>query len=1015
MAPRGNNGRLIRNDDGGPRPVIENSYNPGKDKGPTDNTAWLINNPDFDERPATMEEFLGPGYIDIDRNQNPNLPKGVGIRPGVKKALIDIFGTEIDPERISVARRAMATGGIGIGKSTMASIALSYMVHWVSCLHDPQSYFGLLPGSRIAFMLMSTKDSQAKEVLFGDIKSLVNNSDWFKKNALPNNGPGEKTIKNQLKFPRDIWLIPGNSSETTFEGYNILAGVIDEGDSHRTTEVKDYAEAGWNTISGRISSRFTDPLRGDHRGLLMAIGQMKKQDGFMAKKKAELEKDEKAVVVTMTIWESLGWDYYKNKNGVVDFFYFDKVRKVIVPPGPAQLVQSESIIKIPNTYLKDFENDPVKALRDLAGIPPAVEDPFIAAVDRIDDAQEKWAERFKDLKYTVDSSTSNPQFHPDFFSVDNLKRAIHVDVAYACVDIETEILTQRGWLKWNEVKPGDLTLGIDEKTHIAEWTEISNVSYYPSPGEMVSIEGKSHSSLTTKNHRWYVDQRKYVNENGFKGYSGYEPAVINSENLNGRHFIVSGSFVSNLPKEQKWNDEFVKLVAWFWTEGHLSRLRNGVAGDYGYITQSRVVNKKHCERIEATFRALFGEPVSEFIRSGRIKPTKPEWKIVNRGNGNNQYFFNSFIGKMLREVAPDRVVTSEFVASLTESQLLMFIQVSEWDDGNGVKSHGQLSQSNPKRLEALQMAWVLLGHRTNKTFSGNKYSVSADQVRDNVKIIPSNVSIVKYNGIVWCPTTGKGSWLARRNGKTYYTGNSHGDSLGMCMGHIPEIVEVDGELKPYIVIDFLLRIKPSGGQQLMLSDFRQIIYYVRDELKFNVSVVTLDGFQSVDSIQIMRQKRFNTAELSVDRKKGPYEDLRQAIYERRIEFPAYMVYANKGDTEKLNIVKKELMELTDVGLKIDHPPKGSKDVSDSLAGVVHVLMGNNAYRRGARRTYSNVPQMEEPDLSGISVARPQEIDIFSMRTNTPEKNPSDELLSKFALPPIEKNPFPDLRYGPQTG
>jgi len=29
----------------------------------------------------------------------------------------------------------------------------------------------------------------------------------------------------------------------------------------------------------------------------------------------------------------------------------------------------------------------------------------------------------------------------------------------------------------------------------------------------------------------------------------------------------------------------------------------------------------------------------------------------------------------------------------------------------------------------------------------------------------------KYTGIVWCPTTRNGNWLARRNGTVYYTGN----------------------------------------------------------------------------------------------------------------------------------------------------------------------------------------------------------------------------------------------------
>ncbi|AXH46463.1 terminase [Gordonia phage RobinSparkles] len=673
MPPRNKKvGVLKSNPIQAPRPrIANNNWGTGGNNPPPDNTAWLINNPEFDEKPATMEQFLGPGYLDMDPTQNPNLPKGVGIRPGVKQALIDIFGDDIDPECVSVARRAMFTGGIGVGKSTLAAVALSYMVHWVSCLHDPQAYFELLPDSPIAFMIMSTKATQAREVLFGKVKAMVENSVWFKANALPNQGKGESNIKNQLRFPRHIWLVPGTSEETAFEGYDILGGVIDEGDSHKQTDTKDYAEAGWNTIESRISSRFTDPTRGDTRGLLMVMGQMKKQDGFMARKKKDLEKDDKAVVVFMNIWESRGKEYYRNrKTGKIEVFHFDIVRKVIVPPLAAQAVQSPNIIEIPVAYKKDFENDPVKALRDHAGIPPAVEDPFITAVDRIDDAQNKWAERFADIKYTVDSDTTNPGFHPDFFATDALKRAIHVDIAYA----------------------------------------------------------------------------------------------------------------------------------------------------------------------------------------------------------------------------------------------------------------------------------------------------------------------------------------------------SHGDAMGMAMGHVSEIVDVDGEIKPYIVIDFLLRMKPSGGQQLMLSDFRQIIYNVRDDLGFKIGVVTYDGFQSVDSVQILKKKKFNTAELSMDKKKGPYEDLRQAIYERRIEFPAYLTYLNKGDLEKVNIVKKELMELSDVGLKIDHPPNGSKDLADALAGVVHVLMGNNSYRRGAARGDRKVPLMEDDqDLSQISVAEklPDEVEKQLAKKYDPFTND----LSNLGLPPIERDPFKRLRMG----
>lgn len=648
-------------------------------------TQWLVDNPDFDDRPATMEEFLGPGYLDIDGEQNPTLGNTGVIRPGVKAALIDIFGEDVDPESISEKREALFTGGIGIGKTTMASVALAYMVHWVLCLNNPQKYFGLMPGSRIAFMLMSTKDSQAKEVLFGDIKARIDNAAWFKQVETDWKKRSTKAydpdFKNQLRFPKDIWVLPGNSMETTFEGYNILGGILDEGDSHKVTENKDYAEVGWRTIKARVTSRFTNPATGEHRGLLIAIGQMKVAEGFMDRTKKKMEEaNEKnlregkaplAKVVHMAIWESFGWEKYRNKNsGTIEVFWYDIDRKIIVPPAAASAVKSDRIIKIPISYQDDFEMDPVQALKDHAGIPPHVDDPFIAATDRVREAQESWMRRHEGFIPVV-GRPDQPRFHDDFGYPANppsaIKRAVHTDIAYA----------------------------------------------------------------------------------------------------------------------------------------------------------------------------------------------------------------------------------------------------------------------------------------------------------------------------------------------------AHGDALGMAMGHIPEMVEINGEIKPVIVFDFLLRLKPSGGQQLMLGDFRKLLFELRDERKFKIGVASFDGFQSLDSIQILREKRFNTAELSVDRTKGPYEELREAIYERRIEFPPVHVHLKKGDVEKVNIIEKELLELTDTGRKIDHPPKGSKDVADAMAGVVWALMSNDQFRRGARRMGSRHDHEDDPG----------QIDIFGPRTAVPPEDlgqvADPDLFGRIAsprgMPRVEANPFAALR------
>jgi hypothetical protein len=91
---------------------------------------WLKRNPAFNERPASVVEFLGEEYLNI----------ASGVREGVKECLVSIFGDKPNVYNLAQVQRAMFTGGIGIGKTTFASIALPYMVHWCLCLRDPQGF-----------------------------------------------------------------------------------------------------------------------------------------------------------------------------------------------------------------------------------------------------------------------------------------------------------------------------------------------------------------------------------------------------------------------------------------------------------------------------------------------------------------------------------------------------------------------------------------------------------------------------------------------------------------------------------------------------------------------------------------------------------------------------------------------------------------------------------------------------------------------------------------------------------
>lgn len=572
---------------------------------------FLIKYPWFNEKPASITEFLGPEYLNIDKL----------VRPGLRQALVDIFGKEVNPHRISDYEDALFTGAIGIGKTTFASIALPYMCHWVLCLNDPQEYFELLPGSRIAFMQMSTSEKQAKGVVFGDIFARIQNSPWFIENY-----PYDDKFTNQIRFPgKDIWILPGGSLETSFEGWNILGGILDEMDSHKITEEKDYADVGYDAINSRIASRFPifgdDGLEAGHRGLMICIGQMKRGNGFAARKYEELKRKAKAYVWRQTIWESFGWERYTNKNtGERVSFFYDTKRKKIVPKSAVEMLTSvEHIMEIPETYRKQFEINPEKALRDLAGIPPASSDPFISLVDRIEECRERWITRHRD-ESPVRDDPHRILFEPWFRNPsDPRKRHVHIDLGYS----------------------------------------------------------------------------------------------------------------------------------------------------------------------------------------------------------------------------PD------------------------------------------------------------------------------------------------------------------------GDALGMAMAHVEEVVEIDDELKPYIVFDCIMRMHAPPGQEILIQDIRRLVYDLKEDRGFRIYSISMDGFQSTDSLQQFRKKKFVADYLSVDRSTLPYEDLRDAIYERRVEFPPYVTYLRRGDTQKIEIAVKELMELQYNGKKVDHPSQGSKDVADAMAGCVTTLMGDRTYRKGVRSTSTAEPDDSE--------------------------------------------------------
>jgi len=157
------------------------------------------------------------------------------------------------------------------------------------------------------------------------------------------------------------------------------------------------------------------------------------------------------------------------------------------------------------------------------------------------------------------------------------------------------------------------------------------------------------------------------------------------------------------------------------------------------------------------------------------------------------------------------------------------------------------------------------------------------------------------------------------------------DYAGFAMGHCSGFTVVDrgGGMKdtlPIIEIDGLLTIKPTGGQQIPIHKLKKLVFALI-QMGYPVEWVSLDGFQSADFIQTMRRSGLRSGIVSLDRTPAPYMNLKSAVLDGRIFGPAN------------EVITKELKDIVWVAVntKVDHPPDGSKDLADAVAGVTHGL------------------------------------------------------------------------------
>ena len=336
-----------------------------------------------------------------------------------------------------------------------------------------------------------------------------------------------------------------------------------------------------------------------------------------------------------------------------------------------------------------------------------------------------------------------------------------VDYGY-CVDTETEILTKDGWKRYDEISCGTECLTLNTKTKLAEWGYVQDVKVFEGDWDMVRMESKSHSSFTTSNHRWFT---KWLGNQ-----KNWDWRWTTSDNFKDNDYVPTALPVSNLPETQKYSDALVELVAWYWTEG--SRWSKDVGNHRGSLLGGEITQNfgHQSAKIRRALTALYGEADKAGMRL-RI----PKWYYAfdDRKDFGGSFKLNGPALAPILEcvIGYDKIVSTNFIAALTRSQLDLFINTSIEADGSKTGASYIISQAKWQRLEPLQMACQLAGVQTVLRKQDNGYG-SLTLFERYKQFNPKRIARQeRWTGKVWCPTTNNGTWLARRNGTVYFTGN----------------------------------------------------------------------------------------------------------------------------------------------------------------------------------------------------------------------------------------------------
>ncbi len=400
----------------------------------------------------------------------------------------------------------------------------------------------------------------------------------------------------------------------------------------------------------------------------------------------------------------------------------------------------------------------------LQSLPPKRADSFIAQVTETSmDLSQEFAGAIAPSDIIINFAWyAKNENLSDHDIVNRLQSFVHVmnnkfRVSAECVDAMTEVLTPHGFKKYDELNIGDDIYVWNNGNLEVQHVDMVNISHYV--GEMHNYCGRDIVQTVTPNHRVL---RMKNNHHNFDGQNKYE--LVESSKLVDMKTPVTIPIATTAYACDDYDisDAELQLVAIVLCDGHIDDHRVTI-----YKSPSRFGNEliKEClEDVGIQYTTHIKTSVKNFGIS--------EYPL----DCVNYYINKNKCVPRVRDLEKTRL--PDWIFGLSRRQANLFIDTwAEFDGHTSDTEYGRqkLQVDNYSIADQLQHLCVIAGRGSRIT-----ERVVGTNKRATIYVIPyirtqkscSTVQKIKYDGIVWCPSTDAGVVIYRKDGKVFISGNS---------------------------------------------------------------------------------------------------------------------------------------------------------------------------------------------------------------------------------------------------